>query len=181
MRHPKIVIAGAGLALAAAGGITATVATASASPSTPSASASQSPGPVAAAATVRTAQALVGGRTQTILVNGDGLPLYYYRPDTAATSMVTGGLAVAWPPLTSATPTATGLSGKLTVVKDAHGRQVAYNGHLLYTFVSDRAGQVTGQGVQDFFAATPGLAPISGSPAPAGASPASPSSGGYGY
>ena len=36
-----------------------------------------------------------------------------------------------------------------------HGGQVAYNGHLLYTFVSDRKGVVTGQGVQDFFVATP--------------------------
>jgi predicted lipoprotein with Yx(FWY)xxD motif len=181
MRHPKIVIAGIGLALAAAGGATATVATASPSGGTPSASTSQGSGPGAAAATVRTAQALVGGRTETILVNAAGLPLYYYRPDTAATSLVAGGLAVAWPPLTSAAPTATGVNGRLTVVKDAHGSQVAYNGHLLYTFVSDRAGQVTGQGVQDFFVATPGIAPITGTSAPAETAPAAPPGGGYGY
>ena len=68
-------------------------------------------------------------------------------------------MAALWPPLTSAAPTAAGASGKLTVVNDAHGHQVAYNGDLLYTFVSDHAGEVTGQGVQNFFVATPGLIP----------------------
>jgi cell division protease FtsH len=58
-------------------------------------------------------------------------------------------------------------------VNDAHGRQVAYNGHLLYTFTGDRPGQVTGQGFQNFFVATPGLAPAASSragtvPAPGG-------------
>jgi hypothetical protein len=67
------------------------------------------------------------------------------------------------------------------VVNDAHGHQVAYNGHLLYTFISDHAGQVTGQGVQNFFVATPGLTPIASSSAPAGTVPAAPASHGYGY
>ena len=65
-----------------------------------------------------------------------------------------------------------------------HGSQVAYNGHLLYTFITDRPGQVTGQGVQNFFVATPGIARLSGSSAPTGTVPASPSgpaAGGYGY
>ena len=64
--------------------------------------------------------------------------------------------------MTSASPAATGLNGTLAAVSDTHGRQVAYNGHLLYTFVDDHAGQVTGQGVQGFFVATPGLTPIAG-------------------
>ena len=102
----------------------------------------------------------MGGRTQAILVNAHGLPLYYYRPDTATRSLVSGGLARLWPPLTSAAPTAaSGVTGKLTVVHDAHGDQVGYNGHLLYTFAGDRAGQVTGQGFQNFFVATAGLTP----------------------
>jgi predicted lipoprotein with Yx(FWY)xxD motif len=125
--------------------------------------------------------------TETILVNGQGLPLYYYLSDTAAKSVVTGGLAALWPPLTSVSPAATGLTGKLAAVMDIHGDQVAYNGHLLYTFADDQAGQVTGQGVQGFFVATPGLAPIagsptsSGSPASAGTVPAATSGSGYGY
>ena len=166
MRHPKLIIAGIGLAaVAAAGGITAAAA-GSRSASSPTA------GHSTTAATVRTAPAAVAGKTETILVNSAGLPLYYYRPDTAAKSLVTGGVAALWLPLTSAAPTAAGASGKLTVVNDTHGHQVAYNGHLLYTFTSDHAGQVTGQGVQNFFVATPGLTPITSSPAPAGMAPA---------
>ena len=49
------------------------------------------------------------------------------------------------------------------MVKDASGHQVAYNGHFLYTFAEDAPGHVNGQGVQDFFIATPSLKAI-GSP-----------------
>jgi predicted lipoprotein with Yx(FWY)xxD motif len=179
MRHPRIIIASLSLAAAAAlgGGITAAAATTSQASSQ------------AAADTVRTLQATVGAKTETVLVNSQGLPLYYYLNDTAAKSVVTGGLASLWPPLTSASPTATGITGQLTAVKDIHGDQVAYHGHLLYTFADDHAGQVTGQGVQGFFVATPGLTPITGnstagSSATAGtapAAPAAPASSGYGY
>ena len=105
MRHPKIIIAGIGLAAVAAvgGGITAAVGRRAHPPA-----ARPPPATAAAAATVRTAPATVAGKTETILVNAHGLPLYFYRPDTAAKSFVTGGLAPLWPPLTSAAPTATG-------------------------------------------------------------------------
>src|SRR5499425_1123398 len=172
MRHPKLIIAGIGLAaVAAAGGVTAAAAGRT---SASSATAGHS----ATAATVRTASATVAGQTETILVNSGGLPLYFYRPDTAAKSLVTGGVAALWPALTAAAPTAAGATGTLTVVHDAHGPQVAYNGHLLYTFASDHPGQVTGQGVQNFFVATPGLTPIATSPAPRPV-PAAPPAPGY--
>ncbi|SRR5579871_902707 len=175
MRHPRIIIGGIGLAIvAAAGGVTAAAAGATPAASAPAAAHG------AVAATLRTAPVTVTGKTETILVNAHGLPLYFYRPDTAAKSFVTGGLARLWPPLTSASPTAAGASGKVTVVNDAHGRQVAYNGHLLYTFTSDHPGQVTGQGFQNFFVATPGLAPITAAAARTGTAPAAPA-GGYGY
>ncbi|HLQ53873.1 MAG TPA: hypothetical protein VK162_06320 [Streptosporangiaceae bacterium] len=175
MRHPRIIIAGIGLAaVAAIGGVTA--ASAGSSPASSAPSAGQS-----AAAIVHIARAPVAGKTESILVNAQGLPLYFYRPDTATKSFVTGGLARLWPPLTSAMPAAAGVSGKLTVLNDANGHQVAYNGHLLYTFIDDHANQVTGQGVQNFFVATPGLALIASSSAPAGPVPAAPSGNGYGY
>jgi len=181
MRHPRIIIASLSLAAAAAlgGGITAATATTSHA-------SSMSPAARSAAATVRTVQATVAGKTETVLVNGTGLPLYYYLNDTATKSTVTGGLASLWPPLTSASPTAIGITGQLAVVKDVHGDQVAYHGHLLYTFADDHAGQVTGQGVEDFFVATPGLTPISGSSTAgssttAGTAPAAPTGSGYGY
>jgi predicted lipoprotein with Yx(FWY)xxD motif len=175
MRHPRIIIASISLAAAAAlgGGITAAEAATSTASSRPATS--------LAAPTVHTVQASVGGKTETVLVNSQGLPLYYYQNDTAAKSAVTGGLAALWPPLTSGSPAATGLTGKLAAVMDAHGDQVAYNGHLLYTFADDQAGRVSGQGVQGFFVATPGLTPLTGSQATAGAAPSASSGNGYGY
>ena len=177
MQHPKVMIAGIGVAvLAAGGGITAaavgTSTTASAAPAT-----SHS----VAATSVRTASVLVGGKMEPILTTATGLPLYYYQPDTAAKSLVTGPLAKAWPPLTSAAPTGTGLSGQLKVLSDVNGQQVTYNGHPLYTFVDDHAGQVTGQGVQNFFVATPGLAQLTGSPAPSSPMAPTGAAGGYSY
>ena len=181
MRHPRIIIASISLAAAAAigGGVTAAAATTSHASTRPAASQH-------ATATVRTAQATVGGKTETVLVSRAGLPLYYYVNDTAAKSVVTGGLAAPWPPLTSASPAAAGLTGKITAVMDVHGNQVAYNGHLLYTFADDQAGQVTGLGVQGFFVATPGLTPIAGSSTAgssttAGTAPAAPSGNPNGY
>ncbi len=173
MRHPRIIIASISLAAAATiGGITAAAA-ATSHPSSQPATAQH------AAAAVRTEQATVGGKTETILVTSQGLPLYYYQSDTAAKSLVTGGLAALWPPLTSVSPAATGLTGSLTAVMDIHGDQVAFNGHLLYTFADDQPGQVTGQGVQGFFVATPSLTAITGSPA--AAAPAASTGNPYGY
>jgi predicted lipoprotein with Yx(FWY)xxD motif len=170
MKRSRFIMAGVAVAaLAAAGGITA----ASAS-GTPAAKAS---GP----AVVRTAAATVGGRTETILVNSQGLPLYVYRPDTASASFVSGGLARLWPPLISLTPppvAGTGVTGKLAVLKDVNGPQVTYNGHPLYTFVDDHANQVTGQDVQNFVVATPSITSIR--TAAGSAAPAAPT-GGFGY
>jgi hypothetical protein len=53
--------------------------------------------------------------------------------------------------------------------------------HPRIIIASDRPGQVTGQGFQNFFVAAPGLVPIAASSTPAGTVPASPPSGGYGY
>ena len=129
-------------------------------------------------ATINVATATVNGKSEQILVDSRGLPLYTFAPDTATTSHVSGGLAALWPPLDSAQPTEAGTVGHLGVVSDANGQQVQYNGHFLYTFVDDSPGHVTGQGVQNFFIATPGLSSGSASVA---ASPPATQSGGYGY
>src|SRR6201996_4562391 len=167
MRHPRVIIAGIGVAavLATAGGITAATASTSVASGAPAA------GHSAAATSVRTAQVPVGGKMETILTTATGQPLYYYQPDTAAKSLVTGSLARLWPPLTPTPPARTGLSGTLAVLKDVNGQQVTYNGHPLYTFVDDHAGQVTGQGFENFFVATPGLAAITHNSAPASTGP----------
>ena len=132
-------------------------------------------------ATVHTATTQVGAMTETILVNAEGLPLYYYQADKATKSQVSGALAQLWPAVVSAKPTASGVKGKVASLKQADGRQVTYNGHFLYTFVDDTPGHVTGQGVSDFFVATPNIRTI-GSTTTVKAAPAPvASSGGYGY
>jgi predicted lipoprotein with Yx(FWY)xxD motif len=128
--------------------------------------------------TVHTATATVNGKTETILVDAAGLPLYYYPSDTAKKSRVSGELARLWPPLVSAHPTASGTGVKLTALKVAAGRQVTYKGHFLYTFIEDSAGHVTGQGVSNFSVATPQLKAISSTAKVASTAPASSSSGG---
>ena len=74
---------------------------------------------------MRTGAADRRGETETILVNSQGLPLYYYLNDTAVKSQVTGGLAALGPPLTSRHPPPPGWTGKRAAVSDTHGDQVA--------------------------------------------------------
>jgi predicted lipoprotein with Yx(FWY)xxD motif len=133
----------------------------------------------ARSATVNVTTATVGGKSEQVLVNAAGLPLYTYGPDSPSQSRVSGGLAQLWPPLLSGSPTESAASGKLSVLADGNGQQVQYNGHFLYTFVDDTPGQVTGQGVQGFFVATPSLSTSSG--AAAAPSPAAPQPNSYGY
>jgi predicted lipoprotein with Yx(FWY)xxD motif len=192
MRNPRLTTAIVGLSLAAlAGGIAITAAAWGSTSSPLAAARATTTAPVrvgahahvatpipANPATVRPAMAMVGGVTEIILVDGRGLPLYFYTPDTSTKSLVNGQLAALWPPLIANNPTATGATGTLKAVATSNGRQVAYNGHFLYTFVEDSPGHVTGQGVQNFLVATPGLSPLA--PASGPTTPA-PTSNGYGY
>jgi predicted lipoprotein with Yx(FWY)xxD motif len=100
---------------------------------------------------IKTATATVKGTSQTILTNTQGMTLYYRTSDVPPSTVCSGGCASAWPPLVvsgSGAPTsAASLSGKLTVVADANGKQVEYNGHPLYTYSGDTGpGQTTGEG-----------------------------------
>lgn len=129
----------------------------------------------AASAAVCTKTVSVSGKTETVLADTKGMTLYYFTPDTATSVACTGGCAKNWPPLTatSNSVTGTGLSGTLTAFNGADGEQVEYNGHPLYTYISDKSqSDATGEGVLGkWFVATPGLA--------AGATPAATPS--YGY
>ena len=126
------------------------------STSTPTTAASTSAGPV-----VKVAMATVDGKKVKILTDSHGMTLYYFTPDTKTTSACGSGCTGTWPPLLSdaAQPAVTGLSGKLTTVKDDSGMQVQYNGHFLYTYAADTAaGQTNGQGVGGkWFVATDNL------------------------
>ena len=102
---------------------------------------------------IKTATATVNGASVTLLTNAQGMTLYYRTSDAPPSTVCSGGCAGAWPPLImsgSSVPTsATSLSGKLTVVADANGNQVEYNGHPLYTYSGDTAaGQMTVEGAR---------------------------------
>lgn len=138
----------------------------------------------ASAATVMTASATVGGKSVTILTDAKGMTLYYFKKDTATTSNCTGGCAQFWPPLLfngSGTPSAgsASLPGTLSVVTTANGSQVAYQGHLLYTFQKDTApGQTNGEGFNGlWFVATTDLPAMSGGGS--GAATPTPTTSGY--
>ena len=79
--------------------------------------------------------------------------MYLFVPDgTSKTTTVPAGLQQLWPPVTAtgAAAAGTGLdASKLTLEPQADGTmQVAYNGHLLYTFQNDKAaGDANGQGL----------------------------------
>jgi predicted lipoprotein with Yx(FWY)xxD motif len=183
MRNPRIAIAAVVVAAAATiGGVTAAASGSSTNANAPASgtamSSATSARDLVTLTAVHATKATVQGKSENILVDADGLPLYTYRGDTPTTSHVTGQLAALWPPLLGNPSDVRATHSALTSVTTANGNQVAYHGHFLYTFVEDSPGHVTGQGVQNFFVATPALtAGASGTTQPAPAMP----SNSYGY
>ncbi len=107
--------------------------------------------PVTGEATVNAADV---GTYGTVLVNGDGMPLYVFSLDTGGTSACTGDCTTEWTPLASqGSPVAgDGVDATLlgTITRDDGTMQVTYNGHPLYTFADDTgAGDAAGQGMED--------------------------------
>jgi predicted lipoprotein with Yx(FWY)xxD motif len=113
-----------------------------------------SPPPSAAAGVaLEEGTASVMNAQETVLTSPTGFTLYYLTVDTANAPKCTGSCLTQWPPLlTNGSPTSMmPLSGALTVAMNANGDQVAYNGHLLYTFSGDKAkGDAKGEGTQAF-------------------------------
>ncbi|MDA8193277.1 MAG: hypothetical protein M0Z53_04670 [Thermaerobacter sp.] len=159
---PRIVPALVGLGLATALAGCGATAAASSAPTTSSSPSSGTSSPSARTALMKLGSANVAGKQETVLQNGQGMTLYYFTKDTATASHCTGLCTVLWHPLlagSSAPGPVSGLSGHVTTVSDVHGKQVAYNGHLLYTFSGDGApGQAKGEGyIHAWWVATPGL------------------------
>ena len=89
-----------------------------------------------------------------IIVTPAGKTLYLYVPDgSSTTSKVPAAIKANWPPQVApagAFRVGAGVSrAKVAVNTQSDGvRQVAYNRHLLYTFIGDtKPGDVTGQGL----------------------------------
>ena len=140
--------------------------------------------------TVNTGQASGVG---TVLVNAQGLTLYHWKGETTSNLMCTGACTSTWVPLQVAgggSPTGgMHVTGSLDTFtrSDGAGTEVTYNGLPLYTFTGDSApGQASGQGVSNFYVATPSSS-ASGSGGGGryggggGSGSPSPSSTGYGY
>src|SRR3954470_13892613 len=90
-----------------------------------------------------------------VLVDRQGRTLYLFARDSATMSACTGACAVNWPPLRVCGTPLVGSGAKLsdvgTTARRDGKRQLAYNGHPLYTFVSDnKPGDTKGEGVNAF-------------------------------
>jgi predicted lipoprotein with Yx(FWY)xxD motif len=90
-----------------------------------------------------------------VVVDSEGRALYAADQETSAGMVLCAdGCTSFWEPLTvsGGAPTADGVSGELGVVERPDGaRQVTLAGKLLYTFVEDAPGEVTGDGFEDAF------------------------------
>ena len=81
----------------------------------------------------------------SVLTNANGRTLYWFAPDTSATSKCTGSCAAYWPPVTGHPKAGPGVTGKLGTIKRPGGLQATYDGHPLYTYIGDSGpGQVGG-------------------------------------
>ncbi len=89
-----------------------------------------------------------------VLVDGRGLPLYYFTRDKGTSSRCYGQCAAAWPvTFAKGRPTARGgvKSTLLGRQRRNDGRfQATYAGHALYTYVSDRPGVALCHNVREF-------------------------------
>jgi predicted lipoprotein with Yx(FWY)xxD motif len=110
----------------------------------PASSAAASP---AAASSSALKTAKIG--SATVLTNAKGFTLYWFAPDTATKSNCNGSCAVYWPPVKGPATAGAGVKGTLATIKRSDGSaQATWNGHPLYTYVSDTApGQAKGNGL----------------------------------
>jgi predicted lipoprotein with Yx(FWY)xxD motif len=73
-----------------------------------------------------------------VLTNANGRTLYWFAPDTPATSKCTGSCIAYWPPVPGHPRAGPGVTGKLgTIKRPGGGLQATYDGHPLYTYIGD--------------------------------------------
>jgi predicted lipoprotein with Yx(FWY)xxD motif len=76
----------------------------------------------------------------TVVTNAKGLTLYWFAPDTATKSVCNGSCAQYWPPVPGHVTAGPGVTGSIKTIKRSDGSlQSTYNGHPLYTYISDTA------------------------------------------
>jgi predicted lipoprotein with Yx(FWY)xxD motif len=115
-----------------------------------------------------------------VVTNAKGFTVYSFAPDTATKSNCNGSCATYWPPVKGPATAGAGVTGKLgTITRSDGSTQATYNGHPLYTYVSDTApGQDKGNGL-NLSGGVWHVVPVSGSVAAPAASSSSGGGGGY--
>ncbi len=134
--------AAAAVALAACG--SSTTSTPSSTGNTSTAGAGSGSSASGSAAGLKTMSTSSG----TILTTASGMAIYWFAIDTPTKSNCSATCLSYWPPVTGAPSLASGvtLPGKLGTITGTNGQtQATYDGHPLYTYVSDTSpGQITG-------------------------------------
>jgi predicted lipoprotein with Yx(FWY)xxD motif len=89
----------------------------------------------------------IGGKR--VLTNARGFTVYLFGPDTSTTSACKGSCTQYWPPVIGKPVLPAGTPGAVGAIRRSDGKlQATYNGHPLYTYISDQApGQAKGNGV----------------------------------
>ena len=166
----------AGIALVAAACGSSSPSGTSSPASQPSSSSSSAASPAAASGNALKATTIGGTK---VLANAKGFTLYSFAPDTATKSNCNGSCATYWPPMKGPATAGPGVTGKLgTITRSDGSTQATYNGHPLYTYVSDTSpGQDKGNGL-NLSGGVWHVVPVSGGAAPAANGS---SSGGGGY
>ncbi len=180
MRNRWFLPAGlAGVALIAAACGTSSPSGSTGTASTPSSSSAAAASPAAASGTVLKTTTIGGTK---VLTNAKGFTVYSFAPDTATKSNCNGSCATYWPPVKGPATAGPGVTGKLgTITRSDGSTQATYNGHPLYTYVSDTApGQAKGNGL-NLSGGVWHEVPVSGTAVPVAHSSSSSSSGGGGY
>jgi len=110
--------------------------------------------PVAVAALFAMFTGLAFAQTKTgdsakgkVLTDGKGMTLYTFDKDAGDKSACSGPCATNWPPL-MATDSAKPAASYTVITRDDGGKQWAYKGKPLYTWIKDtKPGDVSGDGV----------------------------------
>jgi predicted lipoprotein with Yx(FWY)xxD motif len=148
-------LAAVALALSACASSASSSASSAASAPAAGASNAASSAPASSAPASASASASGGALSMTtingtaVVTNAGGKTLYWFVPDTSATSKCTGACATYWPPVLGPVTAGSGVTGTLGVITRPDGTmQATYDGHPLYTYVADSGpGQAKGNGL----------------------------------
>ena len=112
---------------------------------TPAAGGNSSSAPAAAGGNTVTEKTI---GSQQVLVDSQGMTLYWFAMTPRASRIARAPCATYWPPVKGPLTAGSGVTGTLGTITRSDGtKQATYLGHPLYTYVGDKSpGQATGNG-----------------------------------